>query len=122
MPVADQVSLGGAGIDLIGRGNVWVEDSVLDGASQAVAQALIALALGGTTPGQLEVIVLDYCIVHAGTRAQRSGTQSSQRSRQKLSAARARTTAIFHVLRIYALYLSRDRNIPTQLWRSAGHE
>ena len=45
MPVADQVSLGGAGIDLIGRGNVWVEDSVLDGASQAVAQALIALAL-----------------------------------------------------------------------------
>ena len=59
MPVADQVSLGGAGIDLIGRGNVWVEDSVLDGASQAVAQALIALALGGTTPGQLEVIVLD---------------------------------------------------------------
>ena len=49
MPVADQVSLGGAGIDLIGRGNVWVEDSILDGASQAVAQALIALALGGTT-------------------------------------------------------------------------
>lgn len=59
MPVADQVSLGRAGIDLIGRGNVWVEDSVLDGASQAVAQALIALALSGTTPGQLEVIVLD---------------------------------------------------------------
>ena len=56
---ADQIRLAHTNLDFIGKGNVWVENSLIGQASVAFTQSLIASALEGTVSGQLEIIVFD---------------------------------------------------------------
>jgi len=59
LDVAEFVPLGNAFISLIGHGNIWIEDSLVDDSSVALTQSIIAEALDGTAAGQLELIVFD---------------------------------------------------------------
>ena len=56
---ADQIRLAHRSLDFIGKGNVWVENSLIGQASVAFTQSLIARALEGTASGQLEIVVFD---------------------------------------------------------------
>ncbi|MDR0847590.1 MAG: hypothetical protein LBN10_00870 [Propionibacteriaceae bacterium] len=57
--VAETVTLGSVRVPLLGAGNIWVEDSLVDGASIGLTQSIMQKALADTAPGQLEVIVFD---------------------------------------------------------------
>ena len=57
--VADRLDVNGARVPFVGRANAWVEDLVLDPASDGLTKWLIQQAVEGTQPGQLEVIVFD---------------------------------------------------------------
>lgn len=56
---ADQIRLAHRSLDFIGKGNVWVENSLIGQTSVAFTQSLIARALEGTASGQLEIVVFD---------------------------------------------------------------
>lgn len=55
--VAQGVELARGSLDFIGRGNVWVDESLVDDASVAFVQFLLAQAYANTAPGQLQVIL-----------------------------------------------------------------
>lgn len=57
--VAESVQIGSTAIDLLGQGNLWIEDSLADDSSLKMTQHVIQQALAGTHPGQLEVVVFD---------------------------------------------------------------
>lgn len=59
LQVAEVLRLGDQEIPLLGRGHVWVEDSIEGTASIEFTQWIIREALRTTSPGQLEVIVFD---------------------------------------------------------------
>ena len=60
--VAKMVLVGSHPIGFIGRGNVWVEDSVTTRDSVHFVQFLLLQALALTTPGQLEILVFDHAL------------------------------------------------------------
>lgn len=57
--VAQGVELARGSLDFIGRGNLWVDESLGDEASVAFVQYLVAQAYANTAPGQLQVIAYD---------------------------------------------------------------
>lgn len=59
LAAAEAIELGTTELPLLGRSNIWVEDSLAGSASIRLAQTVILQALARTAPGQLEVIVYD---------------------------------------------------------------
>ena len=58
LEVAELIQIGKIGIKFLGRGNIWVDDT-LNKNSKDFVQGLIKFALDNTTPGQLELVVYD---------------------------------------------------------------
>ena len=58
LEVAEFIQIGKIDIKFIGRGNIWVDDT-LNKNSKDFVQGLIKFALDNTTPGQLELVVYD---------------------------------------------------------------
>ena len=56
--VAELIQIGKIDIKFLGRGNIWVDDT-LNNNSKDFVQGLIKFALDNTTPGQLELVVYD---------------------------------------------------------------
>lgn len=63
LAVAQRVILGsdGLAVPAIGAGNIWLVEDYTQ-ATIAVAQEIIVRALGGTAPGDLEVVFFDYSL------------------------------------------------------------
>jgi len=59
LAVAEQVRVSAHAIPFIGRANLWIEDSVVDGTSIEFTQWLMQQAVAGTHPGQIELTVFD---------------------------------------------------------------
>lgn len=59
LDVAESIPLGSATLDLLGRANVWIEDSLEGRSSIGLTQWMMQEALRRTCPGQLELIVFD---------------------------------------------------------------
>ncbi|KQQ08907.1 hypothetical protein ASF46_13335 [Rathayibacter sp. Leaf296] len=59
LAVAETVEIGPLHLPLLGRSNVWIEDSIVDRSSIELTQAVVKQALERTRPGQLEVLVFD---------------------------------------------------------------
>lgn len=58
LEVAELIQIGKIDIKFLGRGNIWVDDT-LNKNSKDFVQGLIKFALDNTTPGQLELVVYD---------------------------------------------------------------
>ena len=58
LEVAELIQIGKIDIKFLGRGNIWVDDT-LNNNSKDFVQGLIKFALDNTTPGQLELVVYD---------------------------------------------------------------
>ena len=58
LEVAELIHIGKIDIKFLGRGNIWVDDT-LNKNSKDFVQGLIKFALDNTTPGQLELVVYD---------------------------------------------------------------
>ena len=58
LEVAELIQIGKIDIKFLGRGNIWVDDT-LNKNSKDFVQGLIKFALDNTTPGQLELAVYD---------------------------------------------------------------
>lgn len=58
LKVAELIQIGKIDIKFLGRGNIWVDDT-LNKNSKDFVQGLIKFALDNTTPGQLELVVYD---------------------------------------------------------------
>lgn len=60
--VADAVPCGAVALPFLGRGNVWVADTIEDRRSLLLTQEMIQYALAATYPGQVEVTVFDEAL------------------------------------------------------------